>query len=45
MNIKNKNIKKKIMKAIVDNKSKLESDSKNKTIVNTFCEEFSEFLF
>jgi hypothetical protein len=45
MNIKNKNIKKKIIKAVVDNKSKLESDSKNKTIVNTFCEEFSEFLF
>lgn len=45
MNIKNKNIKKKIMKAVVDNKSKLESDNKNKIIVNTFCEDFSEFLF
>ena len=44
MYIKNKNIRKKIIKAIVDNKSKFEFKSKEGLLVNSFCKEFSEYF-
>ena len=43
MYIKNKNIKQRIMKAILNNRSKIESGSKNELIIDSFCNEFSEF--
>ena len=43
MYIKNKNIKQRIMKAILNNRSKIESGSKNELIIDSFCKEFSEF--
>ena len=44
MYIKNKNIRKKIIKAIVDNKSKFEFKSKEGLLVNSFWKEFSEYF-
>ena len=45
MNIKDKNIKKQIIKSIYNNIYKLESGSRNKSIVSSFCEEYAEFLY
>ena len=44
MFINNKNIKQRIVKAIANNKSKIMSGSKNELIINSFCNEFSEFF-
>ena len=44
MYINNKNIKQRIVKAIANNKSKIVSGSKNELIINSFCNEFSEFF-
>ena len=43
MYIKNKNIKSKIVKAIIKNKYKIESGSQNELVVNSFCNEFSDY--
>ena len=45
MNIKDKNIKKQIIKSLYNNINKLESGSRNKSIVSSFCEEYAEFLY
>ena len=45
MNIKDKNIKKQIIKSLYNNIYKLESGSRNKSIVSSFCEEYAEFLY
>ena len=44
MKLKNKNIKKLIIKSLKDNIYKLESGSRNVSIVNSFCNEFAEYL-
>ena len=43
MYIKNRNIKQRIMKTIHNNTSKIDSGSKSELIIDSFCNEFSEF--
>ena len=43
MYIKNRNIKQRIMKTIHNNRSKIDSGSKSELIIDSFCNEFSEF--
>ena len=43
MYINNKDIKTKIVKAIIKNKYKIESGSQNELVINSFCDEFSDF--
>ena len=44
MYIKNEDIKSKIVKAIMKNKYKIESGSRNELVVNSFCNEFSDYI-
>ena len=43
MYINNKDIKTKIVKAIIKNKYKIESGSQNELVINSFCDDFSDF--
>ena len=45
MYINNKDIKTKIMKAIAKNKYKIVSGSQNELVINSFCNEFSYYLW
>ena len=45
MYIKNKDIKSKIVKAIIKNKYKIASGSRNELVVNSFCNEFSDYIW
>ena len=44
MYIKNKDIKSKIVKAIIKNKYKIASGSRNELVLNSFCNEFSDYI-
>ena len=45
MFIKNKSIKRQIIKAIIDNKNKKEFGCKEEYIINSFCKEFSGYFY